>query len=205
MRRRALFVVLMAVFALPIAAQVPGGWKVRVDGSPSATAPDAKFMKVDKGVHVTGGPAGIFFDPAHTAMGNYTLKATFTLMKPGDKATPYGLVFGANDVEGGTPSYVYFTIAQDGSFQVRQRTGDKVNEVSRSIHVAIQKPDASGKSMNTLEVQVAPTAITYLVNGTVVDASPILVGPTSKTSGIVGFRIDDALDVQVEGLEVKGA
>ena len=49
--------------------------------------------------------------------GVYAVEATFTLMKPSAKVTDYGLVFGAADVEGAAPTYVYFTIAQDGTFQ----------------------------------------------------------------------------------------
>ena len=113
-------------------------------------------------------------------------------------------MFGATDVEGATPTYVYFTVSQDGTFQIRHRAGNDVKEVSKSLHVAIKKPDAAGKAINTLEVQVAPTAITYLVNGTVVDASPTLTGLTAKPTGVVGFRVDAPLDVQVEGFEAKG-
>ena len=67
-----------------------------------------------------------------------------------------------------------------------------------SLHYAIKKPDASGKSVNTLEVQVAPTAVSYLVNGAVVDATPTRAAiagnsftVTEKIGGIVGVRSDD--------------
>jgi hypothetical protein len=78
--------------------------------------------------------------------------------------------------------------------------------MDRSLHIAIRKPDAGGKSTNTLEVQVAPTAVSYLVNGAVVDATPTRGGTgayTEKTDGIVGVRIDDQLDIQVDGFEVN--
>ncbi len=134
------------------------------------------------------------------------MRATFTLMKPSDKVTHYGLVFGGTDVEGTTPTYVSFTIAQDGTYQIRHRAGNEVNEIDKSLHFAIRKPDASGTSTNTLEVQVAPTAVSYLVNGAVVSATPTRAGTgsyTEKTDGIVGVRIDDHIDVQVDGFEVK--
>jgi hypothetical protein len=67
---------------------------------------------------------------------------------------------------------------------------------------------ASGKSTNTLEVQVAPTAVSYLVNGAVVHATPTRAGTgsyteTDKTHGIVGVRIDDQIELQVDGFELK--
>jgi hypothetical protein len=140
--------------------------------------------------------------------GVYAVEATFTLMKPSAKVTDYGLVFGALDVEGTAPTYVYFTIAQDGTFQVRQRTGDKVNDIEKSLHFAIKKPDTSGKSTNTLEVQVAPTAVSYLINDAVVHATPTRTGTGSftegeKTNGIVGIRIDGDIDLQVDAFELK--
>jgi hypothetical protein len=210
MLRRALLVALIAVLAVPIAAQVQAGWKVRIDGSQSASAPDAtptlKFAPMGKGFHLTGGPGAIVWDPAHTVKGIYSVKATFTLMKPSDKVTYYGLAFAATDIEGSAPAYVYFTIAQDGTFQIRHRAGNDVHDMDKSLHYAIRKPDASGKSTNTLEVQVAPTAVSYLVNGAVVDATPNRPGTgayTEKTDGLVGVRIDDQIDVQVDGFEVK--
>jgi len=43
-----------------------------------------------------------------------------------------------------TPSYVYFAIAQDGTFLVRHREGDKIDEIT-VVALAIKKPDASGR------------------------------------------------------------
>ena len=212
MLRRALLIALIAVVAIPVAAQGPAGWKLRIDGSHGASAPEAastlKFTANAKGFHVSGGPGAIFWNPAHTVKGVYAVTATFTLTKPAAKVTDYGLVFGAADPEGATPTYVYFTIAQDGTFQVRHRAGNEVHDIEKSLHFAIRKPDASGKSTNTLEVQVAPTAVSYLVNGAVVHATPTRAGTgsyteTDKTHGIVGVRIDDQIELQVDGFELK--
>ena len=209
MLRSAFIIALIA--AVPIAAQVQAGLRVRLDGSHTASAPEAtptvKFASMGKGFHVTGGPGAIFWAPAHTVKGVYAVKATFTLMKPSATITDYGLIFGATDVEGSTPTYVYFTIAQDGAFQVRHRAGNEVHEIDKSLHFAIRKPDASGKSTNTLEVQVAPTAVSYLINGAVVHATPTRAGTgsyteTEKTNGIAGIRIDDHIELQVDGFEV---
>lgn len=212
MFRSVLIIALIAVAAVSIAAQVQAGWKVRIDGSQSASAPEApptlKFAPMAKGFHLTGGPGAILWDPAHTVKSPYGVKATFALMKPSDKVTHYGLVFGATGIEGPTPTYVYFAIAQDGTFQVSHRAGNEVHEIDKSLHFAIRKPDASGKSTNTLEVQVAPTAVSYLINGAVVHATPTRAGTgsyteTEKTNGMVGVRIDDHIDVQVDGFEIK--
>jgi len=211
MLRRALLIAVAAGVAVPTAAQVQAGLKVRIDGSHAASAPEATptltFAPMAKGFHVTGGPGAIFWDPARTVKGVYAVKATFTLMKPGATITDYGLIFGATDLESSTPTYVYFTIAQDGAFQIRHRAGTDVHDIEKSLHFAIRKPDAGGTSTNTLEVQVAPTAVSYLINGAVVHATPTRAGTgsyteTDKTNGIAGIRIDDQIDLQVDGFEV---
>ena len=208
MRRRAVFIALIAVLSVPLAAQGPAGLKVRVDGSPSASAPGAhqslKIAPAEKGFQIAGGPAAVLWDPAHSVKPIYRVRATFTQLKPADKLTYYGLMFGGNDMEGAAPTYVYFAIAQDGTFIIRHREGDQVHEMDKSLHYAVRKPDASGSVVNTLEVQVAPTAVSYLVNGAVVDATPTRAGmgsytQTDKIGGVVGVRIDDAIDVQVDG------
>jgi len=208
MRRRALLIALIAVLGVPIAAQNPPGWKVRIDGSPSASAPGAnlslKVAPTEKGFHLTGGPGAVIWDPAHAVKPIYRVRATFTQLKPVEKPTYYGLFIGGNDLEGAAPTYVYFTIAQDGTFQIRHRAGNDVHDMDKSPHYAIKKPDATGKVVNTLEVQVAPTAVSYLVNGAVVDATPTRSGmnsytETAKIGGLVGVRIDDPIDVQVDG------
>src|SRR5947207_1241836 len=127
MFRRALLIALIAVVAVPIAVQVQGGWKVRLDGSPGAAAATAtstvKVAPTEKGFHLTGGPGAVIFDPTNTVKPIFRVRATFTLLKAADKATQYGLFFGGNEMEGAAPTYVYFTIAQDGTFQIRHRAG----------------------------------------------------------------------------------
>ena len=94
----------------PIAAQAPDGWRVRVDRSENAQDPDdvpqIKFIAMGKGFHVTSGPAGTFWHPAHTPTGDYTVKATFTLMKPSGHTNYYGLIFGGSDIEGAAQNYL---------------------------------------------------------------------------------------------------
>jgi hypothetical protein len=133
------------------------------------------------------------------------VRATFTQLKAPGKKTYYGLFFGGNGMDA-APEYVYFAIAQDGSFLIRHRAGTQVDEMDTSLHYAIRKPDASGKAVNVMEVQVAPTAVSYLVNGAVVDATPTrgaIAGNsftvTEKIGGVVGVRVDDPIDVQVDG------
>jgi hypothetical protein len=193
-------VVLAAVSVLM--AQAPKGWRLRVDRSTSATDPDAagaiKFVASGSGFHATTPQAGVFWNPANTASGNYALKGTFTLVRPSSHTNYYGLVFGGSNLEGAGQSYLYFVVAQDGSWLIKRRDGDaSTREVARMRHNAVKTPDASGKSTNTLEVRVAADKIDYVVNGTVVHTTP-KTGLTEKTDGIYGFRVNHALEVQID-------
>ena len=209
MFRNALLIAVAAVLAIPAAVHVQSGFKVRIDGqSASAVEGNAtlKFSPMGKGFHLSGGPGAIIWNPANTVKGIYAVRGTFTTTKPGAAITDYGLFFGGRDLEG-TPDYVYFTIAQDGAFTVRHRLGTEIHEIDKSLHFMIKKPDASGKSTNTLEVQIAPTAVSYLINGAVVHATPTRPGTNSytegeKVNGAAGIRIDNPIELQVDAFEV---
>lgn len=205
MLRRVLALALFTAFVSPLAAQVPSDLKMRVDRSQNAQDPDdnpeLKVVTAGKGYRVTGGPAATIWNPAHSAAGNYTVQATFTLMKPSNHLNYYGLVFGGSELDNANQAYGYFIVAQNGTFQVRHRMGEKVENVqARMPNEAIKQPDASGQSVNTLEVRVMGDTVSYVVNGTVVHSAP---KGTMKTDGLVGVRVNHMLDVQVENFQLR--
>src|SRR3954451_20839445 len=123
-----------ALLAVSLAAQSPKGWMVRADRSTSASDPDAagaiKFVTMGTGFHATNPQAAVYWNPANTETGNYTLKGTFTLMKPSGHTNYYGLVFGGSDLEGANQSYTYFLVAQDGTWLVKKREGEATSNVA---------------------------------------------------------------------------
>ncbi|MSO46193.1 MAG: hypothetical protein EXQ59_05440 [Acidobacteria bacterium] len=190
----------------PMAAQAPAGWQVRIDRSQSASdpdnVPDLKVMTMGKGFHITGGPAGVFWNPANRAAGNYTAKASFNLMKPSGHTNYYGLIVGGQAIEGAAQKYIYFLVAQDGTYIIKARNGEKVEDVqAKTVHAAIRKPGADGRSTNNLEVRVG-SDVQYVANGTVVHTTP-KSGLTAATDGFAGVRINHQLDVHVDGFEVQ--
>ena len=208
LRRIPLFALILAL-AVTVSAQAPAGLEVRIDKSTNASDPDntpeLKVMPMGKGVHVVGGPAGTFWNPKDAVSGNYTLKATFNLMAPANHPSYYGLIFGGSNLEGANQAYSYFIVAQNGQYQVRDRTGEKVASVQPTgrggvTHEAVRTPGANGQSTNALEVRVAGDTVSYVVNGTVVHTTP---RSAVKTDGIVGFRINHLLNVHVDGFEVQ--
>ena len=86
MRHSFVILLLISCVTLPLSAQSPQGWKMRVDRSQNAQDPDDRpdlaFKTMGKGFHVKGGPAGTFWNASNNAAGNYTLKATFNLNEP---------------------------------------------------------------------------------------------------------------------------
>lgn len=177
MLRCFLLIASIGILAGPLAAQAPDGWRVRIDRSENAQDPDdtsnLKFVATGKGFRVTSGPGATFWHPAQTATGDYTVKATFTLMKPSGHVNYYGLIFGGSDIEIPGQNYLYFLIGQNGTYIVRHRAGSVVHDVqARTLHDAVRQPDEKGQSTNALEVRVSGNTISYLVNGAVVHTTP---------------------------------
>jgi hypothetical protein len=206
MKRHLCVAALTLAAAVSLAAQsTPAGWKMRVDRSTSASDPDAagtiKFVTMGSGFHATNPQAAVYYNPANTASGNYTLKGTFVLQKPSGHTNYYGLVFGGQGLDGANQSYTYFLVAQDGTWLVKRRDGEAVKDVSpKAASDAVKKPDASGKSTNALEVRVGADKIDYVVNGTVVNSTP--KSAVARTDGIYGIRVNHLLEVHIDGLAV---
>ena len=207
MKRYVPVTVLALVAIAPLAAQTPQGWKLRVDRSTAASDPDAagdiKFVTNGAGFHATNPSAAVYWNPANTVVGNYILKASFRLEKPSGHTNYYGLVFGGSGLEGAQQSYLYFVVAQDGTWLIKKRDGASTSGVTpKTPNDAVVKPGADGKSINALEVRVGADKVDFVVNGVVVHSEP-KSGAMAKTDGIYGIRINHLLEVQVDGLGVS--
>jgi hypothetical protein len=207
MKRTVSTALLVTLAAITLAAQVPAGWKQRLDRSTSASDPDAagtvKFVTMGKGFHATNPAAAVYWNPANTASGAYTVKGTFRLVKPSGHTNYYGLVFGGKDLEGPNQSYIYFMVAQDGTWILKRRDGDAnaPTIAPKAASDAIKKPGADGSSVNALEVRVQADKIDYVVNGTVVHSTP-KSGMTAGTDGIAGIRVNHQLEVHIDDFAV---
>ena len=83
---------------------------------------DAKLTKDGDTFHVTTGPAVAYWSPANKAMGDYTVKATFTepkYMNLNSHPHPYGIFIGGNEMGSANQSYLYCAAYGNGRFIVR--------------------------------------------------------------------------------------
>ena len=202
MKRQLMSLGLAVCAVAALAAQSPKGWMVRPDRSTSASDPDGagtiKFVTMGSGFHATNPQAAVYWNPANTASGAYTVKGTFVLQKPSGHTNYYGLVFGGSDLDNAKQTYTYFLVAQDGTWLIKKRSGDAdtQNVVAKTANDAIKKPDATGKSTNALEVRVSAAKVDFVVNGTVVHSMP---KAGLKTDGIYGIRVNHLLEVHIDG------
>lgn len=208
MIRRLIAATFGLLIAAPVTAQAPAGWQMRVDRSTNAADPDdvpeVTVRAAEDGFQVSTGPAVVLWNEANVATGQYTLEGRFTLLEPSNHTNYYGLVYGAGGLEGPRQNYLYFLVAQDGSYLVKHRANDEaVHDVQgRTPHSAVVTPDANGESVNHLQVRVGADQTEFLVNGTVVYAAP-KSGMAARTDGIWGVRINHVLPgVRVEGLRI---
>ena len=207
MKRRSVSIAaLLMLTALSISAQVPTGWKQRLDRSTSASDPDAagvvKFVSMGNGFHATNPQAAVYWSPSNAATGNYTVKGSFKLVKPSNHTNYYGLVFGGSDLDSANQSYIYFTVAQDGTWLIKRRDGEAAPTIAgKTASDAVRKPGADGTSVNDLEVRVQASKIDYVVNGTVVHSTP-KTGTTAKTDGLTGIRVNHMLDVHIDNFAI---
>ena len=209
MIRRISLAAFTLLIAAPLTAQAPDGWQLRVDRSTNAADPDdvpeVEFMTVGSGFQINTGPAAVAWNSGNAASGAYTLEGRFTLQAPSDHVNYYGLVYGGGNLDGPRQNYLYFLVAQNGSYIIKHRANDETTHdvVGRTPHDAVVEPDDSGKSVNDLQVRVGEDETEFVVNGTVVHTAA-QSGMAGRTDGIWGVRVNHRLPgVLVEGLRVR--
>ena len=130
----------------------------------SASDPDAagaiKFVTMGTGFHATNPQAAVYWNPANTATGNYTLKGTFTLHeaeRPHELLRPRLRRQRSRGRRTRTTCTSWSRRTAPGSIKRRDGDASTQNVAAKAASDAVKKPDASGKSTNALEVRVTPT------------------------------------------------
>ena len=144
--------------------------------------------------------AGIFYNPATTAQGEYRVSSEIYLF-PGERREGYGIFIGGAELEGDNQSYVYFLIRKDGRFIIKRRNGSEAPTITPwTEHPAIVKQAGDENAKNVLAVDVGTESLSFYVNDQMVTTVPRSQLPTD---GIVGLRVNHALNLHIANLEIE--
>src|ERR1700730_8052901 len=117
---------LSAQFQIDPDRAIPGGgvfvrgWTGKIDAQSvrqGRTLNDSKLAQEGTALHVTAGPATTYWNPANTASGDYTVKATFTeprFMELNSHPHSYGIFIGGNAMVSDQMSLVYCVAYSSG-------------------------------------------------------------------------------------------
>ncbi len=211
--RTLLVTALLAATTFPLSAQdaaevkiirggsVPEGWTVRFDRA-NAKAEDLKFERMGQGLHVTSGPAAIFFSPEHRPTGNYTVEAAFTQMRAPQHPEAYGIFIGGSNLDAANQLYTYFLVRGDGRYSIRHRAAGEVHTIQDwTEHEAVSRQNEEGRATNRLAIAVGGDAVSFRVNGTEVASYPR--AKMQDIEGQAGLRVNHHLDVHIEGFRTQ--
>ena len=190
------------------------GWKGKVDAAEAAkgaTINDSKFAQQGAEIRINNGPAAVYWNPAQTASGSYTVSATFTepkYMSSNDHPHPYGLFIGGNKLDTDQATLLYCTPYGNGKFIVRGfgpapfQMGGRAPAPNEAVH----KAETGGSVTQDVAWVVTPEKAECKINGTVVGSFPkadlVGAGKLESLDGIAGLRIAHNVDVNVTNFKV---
>ncbi len=192
------------------------GWMGKIDANEASRGgklEDSKLVTMGQGLHVTTGPAVVYWNPANTASGNYTVEATFSereFMGLNDHAHPYGIFIGGNDMGTDNQSLLYCAAYGNGNFIVRgfgpapfQMNGGRQGQASE----AVNKAAAKGQSVTQkIALKVSADKVECLINdkvaGSYAKSDLVAAGKLKSTDGIYGLRFGHNTDAHIAGLKV---
>jgi opacity protein-like surface antigen len=187
------------------------GWKGRVDRRPASqgmTVANSKLAKEGDAIRLSVGPAGNFWNPAHTATGNYEVKATFKEHKMASSHPhSYGIFIGGADLESDTETLMYCIAYGNGTYSVKTFHGEKVTTlVDRAASPALKKADANGESTNEIGWMVMGGKPSCVINGTTVKtfetAEVVGADKLKSVNGVYGLRVSHNVELTVSGLSM---
>lgn len=191
------------------------GWQGVIDPSAAKagqTVKDSKLVQEGKALHVTTGPAVTYWNPANTASGDYTVKATFTepkYMNLNDHPHPYGVFIGGSNLGTDQQSLLYCEAYGNGTYIVRGFGPAPFRVTARSeANPAIHKAGGQGQPVTQeIALSVKGDNVSCAINGTVVGTWPkstvIGDGKLKSTDGVYGIRFAHNTEGTVTDLTVS--
>lgn len=225
--RTTLFVILAAAIAAPASAQrgcgieadptrrvegtgqLPPGWMVRFDPvGPNCTplkTTDVNFVTMGAGMHVTSGPAGIYYNPANTTTGDFSVSATFAnRTTAGHEA--FGVFIGGQNLQDSTQRYLYFVLKPaSGEILISQRTSNArptALDALRADVAVVKEPNGGGAATNKITIRVSKDSVLFLANDRRVRSLAKSQLNGMSTDGIVGIRVNHNLNLHIDGFGI---
>jgi hypothetical protein len=179
------------------------GWTGKVDAPRAAkgmTLEMSRFAMKGSDIDIMTGPPTTYWNPANTATGDFTLKATFRDLKS-DAGHPHpaGLFIGGQNMGADDMSITYCVAYTNGSFLVRQLTGPKATTLGggpKQVHPAVKQPGADGAVTNEIAWVVKGNRAECQINGQTVagfDTTQV------NTNGVYGIRVAHNISTVVAG------
>lgn len=182
----------------------PEGWRILTDDVEADTS-GVYFATMTPGMHVTTGPAAIFYHPDSTATGTFRVEGQFALFDPGSRNEAYGVFFGGRDLQGSYQAYTYFLVRRSGEYLIKRRVSSTSTEtvVGWTEHPAVvgwdEREEGAASTSNELAVEARDDELVFFVNGEEVDR---VDRSALAVEGLAGIRINHSLDVHVSGFRV---
>jgi hypothetical protein len=186
------------------------GWTGKIDASSARQGRmlnDSKLTQEGNALHVVAGPASTFWNPANTARGDYTVKATFLepkFMELNSHAHSYGIFIGGTGLGTEQMSLVYCVAYGDGNALVRGFGPAVFTLLGTSPNAAVHKAAGVGQPV-TQEIawSVKAGRAECSINGKVVagyDKGQLVAdGKLKSTDGVFGLRFTHNVEAVVTG------
>ena len=187
------------------------GWQGKEDAGnkQGLTVTDSKFAPEGSGFRLTTGPAALYWNPANTGKGDYSVKATFTEAKQTySHPHPFGVFIGGAGLDSATPQALYCAAYRNGNFIVRGFSGGKRFDVvaKPTPNAAVKTAAAEAEVVQEVSWNVKGDKLECVVNGSAVwsgtKADVTGDGKLTSTDGITGIRVSHNSDAVVTGFAV---
>ena len=187
------------------------GWQGRVDSGnrQNLAITDSKLAPEGSAMRLMTGAAGLYWNPANTGTGDFSVKATFDEAKqPYNHPHPYGVFIGGKGLDGDSPQALYCAAYRSGNFIVRGFSGGKPFGIVQkpTPNDAIAKGAADAPVKQEVTLRVSGDKVECTVNGTSVwsaaKADVVGEGKLDSTDGVTGIRVSHNSDALVSNFAV---
>jgi hypothetical protein len=188
------------------------GWKGKVDATEkTAKIEDSKFDLSGGVFTVATSPAAIYWNPANTASGDYTVSATFNepaFMSSNDHAHPYGVFIGGNKLDTEAGTLLYCAAYGNGTYIVRGfgPAPFQVGGRRPGTNAAVKKADKGQPVSQEIALSVKGGKVSCSINGTEVvsvdKAEVVGAGKLDSLDGVAGLRVAHNVDVKVSNFKI---